>query len=91
MAEIKRGGRVRVERRPSRTLAAVARPTDVYGNSPWPDVWEGRVLQVVREEGELEAIEVLGKRESTGEVRRITFNVAANRFFVTTVTPVEGP
>jgi hypothetical protein len=49
------------------------------------------VLQVSYEDGELTAVEIYGKRESTGETKRVGFSLAANRFFRTKVTPVESP
>jgi hypothetical protein len=88
---IGRGQRVRVERRPSRGLAAHARPRTAHRPAPWPEVWEGAVLQVTYDEGELTAVEIYGKRESTGEAKRVTFSLARNPFFRTTVTPVKSP
>ncbi|MGP4049315.1 hypothetical protein [Streptomyces sp. 2A115] len=89
--QISMGQRVRVERRPSRSLAAVARPRTARQAAPWPEVWEGTVLQVIYEDDELSAVEIYGKREATGETKRITFNLARNAFFRTRVTPVELP
>jgi len=88
--EISRGQRVRVERRPSRGLAAVARKRDARRPAPWPEVWEGTVLQVTHAEGELADVEICGKRVSTGEVRRIKFILAPNQFFRTNVTPLTS-
>jgi hypothetical protein len=88
---IDRGQRVRIERRPKRSLAALARPRTVHQPAPWPEVWEGMVLQVTYEGGDLIGIEVYGRRESTGETKRVTFSLARNRFFRTTVTLVESP
>jgi hypothetical protein len=88
---IGRGQRVRVERRPSRGLAAHARPRTAHRPAPWPEVWEGTVLQVTYEEGELTDVEIYGKRGSTGEAKRVGFSLARNPFFRTTVKPVESP
>lgn len=88
---ISRGQRVRIERRPTRSLAAVARPGTAHQPAPWPEVWEGMVLQVTYEEGELAAVEIYGKRESTGKTQRVTFSLTRNMFFRTTVRPVESP
>lgn len=85
------GQRVRVERRPTRSLAAVARPRDARRPAPWPEVWEGTVMQVTYVEGELTDVEIYGKRESTGEVRRIAFSLTANPFFRTKATLVKSP
>ncbi|MEU3795977.1 hypothetical protein AB0F07_40440 [Streptomyces fructofermentans] len=87
---IGQGQRVRIERRPTRSLAAYARPRTAHRPAPWPEVWEGAVLQVTYEEGELTAVEIYGKRESTGEAKRVAFSLARNVFFRTTVTPVES-
>ncbi|MGW2573075.1 hypothetical protein [Streptomyces sp. NPDC001537] len=43
------------------------------------------------DEGELTDVEVYGKRESTGETKRVGFSLTRNPFFRTTVTPVETP
>ncbi|MCC9708286.1 hypothetical protein E4N62_25290 [Streptomyces sp. MNU76] len=88
---IAQGQRVRVERRPTRSLAAHARPRTAHRPAPWPEVWEGTVLQVTYDEGELTDVEIYGKRESTSETKRVGFNFARNPFFRTTVTPVESP
>ncbi|WP_210581899.1 hypothetical protein [Streptomyces sp. GESEQ-4] len=85
------GQRVRVERRPTRGLAAHARPRTVHRPAPWPEVWEGTVLQATYEDDELTAVEIYGKRESTGETKRVTFSLARNAFFRTRVTPVKSP
>jgi hypothetical protein len=87
---IAQGQRVRVERRPTRGLAAHARPRTAHRPAPWPEVWEGTVLQVTYDEGELTDVEIYGKRESTGETMRVGFSLARNEFFRTTVTPVES-
>ena len=88
---IAQGQRVRIERRPTRSLAAHARPGTTLRPAPWPEVWEGTVLQVVYEDAELTDVEIYGKRESTGETKRITFNLIRNAFFRTTVKPVKAP
>lgn len=88
---IGRGQRVRVERRPTRSLAAIARPRTATRRAPWPEVWEGTVLQAAYEGDELIDVEIYGKRESTGEVRRVTFSLTRNMFFRTKVTPVKAP
>ncbi|MFF2852983.1 hypothetical protein ACFVT5_42895, partial [Streptomyces sp. NPDC058001] len=88
---ISRGQRVRVERRPSRSLAAITRPRGAHRSEPWPEVWEGAVLQATYEEGELTDVEIYGKRESTGETRRVMFSLTPNMFFRTKVTPVRSP
>ncbi|RPF30254.1 hypothetical protein [Streptomyces sp. TLI_185] len=87
---ISRGQRVRIERNPTRGLAAHARPRTANLPAPWPEVWEGMVLQVTYDEGELTAVEVYGQRESTGETKRVGFSLTRNPFFRTTVTPVES-
>ncbi|MGW3149803.1 hypothetical protein ACWDG1_35095 [Streptomyces sp. NPDC001177] len=88
---ISRGQRVRVERNPTRSLAAHARPRTANRPAPWPEVWEGTVLQVAYDEDELIGVEIYGKRESTGEARRVLFSLSRNPFFRTRVTPVESP
>ncbi|MET7474712.1 hypothetical protein ABZT17_10195 [Streptomyces sp. NPDC005648] len=88
---ISRGQRVRIERNPTRSLAAHARPRTVNRPAPWPEVWEGVVLQVTYDEGELTDVEVYCKRKSTGETKRATFSLSRNPFFRTSVTPVESP
>ncbi|MFQ6144682.1 hypothetical protein ACLMNJ_16640 [Streptomyces seoulensis] len=88
---ISRGQRVRIERNPTRSLAAHARPRTANQPAPWPEVWEGTVLQVAYEEDELTGVEIYGKRESTGETKRVTFSLSRNPFFRTSVTPVESP
>lgn len=88
---ISRGQRVRVERRPARGLAVHARPRTAHQPAPWPEVWEGVVLQAVYEEDELTGVEIYGKRESTGETKRVVFSLARNAFFRTQVAPVESP
>ncbi|MEU2866967.1 hypothetical protein ABZ672_53715 [Streptomyces mirabilis] len=88
---ISMGQRVRVERRPTRSLAAVARPRGARRPAPWPEVWEGTVLQVTYEGDELTGVEIYGKRESTGEVRRVVFSLSPSMFFRTKVTPVKSP
>ncbi|MEU0414713.1 hypothetical protein ABZ307_44065 [Streptomyces griseorubiginosus] len=87
---ISRGQTVRIERNPTRSLAAHARPRTALRSAPWPDVWEGTVLQVSYEGDELTDVEIYGKRESTGEAKRVAFSLARNAFFRTTVTPVES-
>ncbi|MFF7074825.1 hypothetical protein OIE43_44665 [Streptomyces pseudovenezuelae] len=87
---ISQGQRVRIERNPTRSLAAHARPRTALRSAPWPDVWEGTVLQVIYEGDELTDVEIYGKRESTGEAKRVAFSLARNAFFRTTVTPVES-
>ncbi|MCW8382465.1 hypothetical protein [Streptomyces justiciae] len=87
---ISRGQRVRVERRPTRSLAAIARARTARQPEPWPEVWEGTVLQVAYEEGELTGVEIYGKRASTGETKRITFHLGRDMFFRTTVTRVKS-
>jgi hypothetical protein len=87
---ISQGQRVRVERRPTRGLAAYARPRTARLPAPWPEVWEGTVLQVTYEDDELTDVEIYGKRESTGESKRIGFSLARNAFFRTRVTLVES-
>ncbi|MFE1444666.1 hypothetical protein [Streptomyces sp. NPDC058739] len=42
------------------------------------------------EEGELTGVEIYGRRESTGETRRVVFNLSRNPFFRTSVTAVES-
>lgn len=74
-----------------RSLAAVARPGTAHQPAPWPEVWEGMVLQVTYVEGELAAVEIYGRRESSGKTQRVTFSLARNMFFRTTVRPVESP
>ncbi|MEU2284213.1 hypothetical protein ABZ614_20090 [Streptomyces sp. NPDC013178] len=88
---IGRGQRVRIERRPTRGLAAIARPRDARRPAPWPEVWEGTVLQATYEDDELANVEIYGKRKSTGETKRVMFSLARNMFFRTKVTPVESP
>ncbi|MET9735836.1 hypothetical protein ABZZ79_35995 [Streptomyces sp. NPDC006458] len=88
---ISRGQRVRIERNPARSLAMYARPRTANRPAPWPEVWEGTVLQVGYEEGELTSVEIYGKRESTGEARRVMFSLSRNRFFRTSVTRVDSP
>lgn len=88
--QLSRGQRVRIERNPTRSLAAYARPRTALRSAPWPEVWEGTVLQVAYEDDELTDVEIYGKRESTGETRRVTFSLTRNAFFRTTVTPVES-
>lgn len=88
---ISRGQRVRVERNPTRSLAAHARPRTANRSAPWPEVWVGTVLQVAYAADELTDVEIYGKRESTGETKRITFSLTRNPFFRTSVTPVESP
>ncbi|MER7570150.1 hypothetical protein ABTZ93_46265 [Streptomyces sp. NPDC097941] len=88
---IARGQRVRVERRPARSLAAHARPRTAHRPAPWPEVWEGMVLQVTYTDDELTDVEIYGKRQSTNETKRVGFSLARNPFFRTTVTPVESP
>lgn len=88
---IAQGQRVRIERRPSRGLAAHARPRTAHRPAPWPEVWEGTVLQVTYDQGELTDIEIYGRRESTGEAKRVGFSLARNPFFRTKVAPVESP
>ncbi|MFJ8787560.1 hypothetical protein [Streptomyces sp. NPDC102476] len=87
---IARGQQVRVERRPARSLAAHARPRTAHRAAPWPEVWEGMVLQVTYAEGELTDVEIYGKRQNTNETKRVGFSLARNTFFRTTVTPVES-
>ncbi|WP_405933712.1 hypothetical protein [Streptomyces sp. NBC_00827] len=87
---ISRGQRVRVERRPTGSLAAYARPRTARLPAPWPEVWEGTVLQVTYEGDELTGVEIYGKRESTGEAKRVAFSLARNAFFRTRVTPVKS-
>lgn len=87
---ISRGQRVRIERRPTRSLAALARPRTAHQAAPWPQVWEGAVLQAWYADGELTAVEILGRRESTGETRRIGFSLSPNRFFRTSVKPAKS-
>ncbi|MGW6144324.1 hypothetical protein [Streptomyces sp. NPDC055140] len=87
---ISQGQRVRIERRPSRGLAAYARPRTANRPAPWPEVWEGTVLQVAYEDDELTDVEIYGKRESTGETMRVTFSLTRNAFFRTAVTPVKS-
>ena len=87
---IGRGQRVRVERRPARSLAAISRPRTATRLGPWPEVWEGTVLQAAYEGDELTAVEIYGRRESTGEVRRVAFSLGRNMFFRTKVTPVRS-
>ncbi|MGW7208494.1 hypothetical protein [Streptomyces sp. NPDC054837] len=53
-------------------------------------MWEGTVLQAAYEGDELTAVEIYGRRESTGEVRRVAFSLARNMFFRTKVTPVRS-
>ncbi|MFJ8273914.1 hypothetical protein ACIQ8G_27130 [Streptomyces sp. NPDC094154] len=43
------------------------------------------------DEDELTGVEIYGKRESTGEAKRVTFSLSRNPFFRTSVTPVESP
>ncbi|MEU3282015.1 hypothetical protein [Streptomyces antibioticus] len=88
---IGRGQRVRVERRPTRSLAAIARPRTANRPAPWPEVWEGTVLQTTYDGDELTEVEIYGKRESTGEARRVAFSLSRNMFFRTKVTAVESP
>jgi hypothetical protein len=88
---IAQGQRVRVERRPARRLAIHARPRTAHRPAPWPEVWEGTVLQAAYEEGELTNVEIYGKRESTGETKRVGFSLVRNPFFRTTVTPIKSP
>ncbi|MGW1037293.1 hypothetical protein ACWD4Z_34505 [Streptomyces antibioticus] len=88
---IGRGQRVRVERRPTRSLAAFARPRTANRPAPWPEVWEGTVLQATYDGDELTEVEIYGKRESTGEARRVAFSLSGNMFFRTKVTAVESP
>ncbi|MFC9916321.1 hypothetical protein [Streptomyces sp. NPDC127197] len=88
---ISRGQWVRIERRPTRSLAAIARPRTAHRSEPWPEVWEGTVLQATYADDELTDVEIYGKRESTGETKRVTFSLAPNMFFRTKVTPVESP
>ncbi|WP_406378313.1 hypothetical protein [Streptomyces sp. NBC_01618] len=76
---ISQGQRVRIERRPTQNLAASG-----------PEVWEGTVLQMSYVDDELTGVEIYGKRESTGETRRVTFSLTPNQFFRTTVTLVES-
>ncbi|MCX4429404.1 hypothetical protein [Streptomyces mirabilis] len=87
---IGQGQRVRIKRRPTRSLAAYARPRTANRPAPWPEVWEGTVLQVTYEDDELTDVEIYGKRESTGETKRVAFSLARNAFFRTTVTPVKS-
>ncbi|MGW2292839.1 hypothetical protein [Streptomyces phaeochromogenes] len=87
---ISQGQRVRVERRPARGLAAHARPRTAHQPAPWPEVWEGTVLQVTYEDDELTNVEIYGKSESTGESKRIGFNLARNAYFRTRVTPIAS-
>ncbi|MGI5380631.1 hypothetical protein ACQEV2_41805 [Streptomyces sp. CA-251387] len=42
------------------------------------------------EDDALIGVEIYGKRESTGETKRVTFGFARNVFFRTQVTPVES-
>ncbi|MFH9016645.1 hypothetical protein ACH4C6_35850 [Streptomyces sp. NPDC017943] len=88
---ISRGQRVRIERNPTRSLAAHARPRTANRPGPWPEVWEGIVLQVAYDEDEVTGVEIYGKRESTGETKRVTFSLARNPFFRTSVAPVKSP
>lgn len=88
---ISRGQRVRIERRPTRSLAALARPRTAHRPAPWPEVWEGVVLQVTYEGGELTAVEIFGKHENTGKTQRVTFSLPRNMFFRTAVRPVGSP
>ncbi|WP_158694572.1 hypothetical protein [Streptomyces canus] len=88
---IARGQRVRVERRPARSLAAHARPRTALRPAPWPEVWEGMVLQVTYADDELTDVEIYGKCQNTNETKRVGFSLARNPFFRTTVTPVESP
>ncbi|WP_157847045.1 hypothetical protein [Streptomyces achromogenes] len=88
---ISRGQQVRIERRPTRSLAALARPRTAHQPAPWPEVWEGRVLQVTYEEDELTAVEIFGKHKNTGKTQRVMFSLARNMFFRTAVRPVESP
>jgi hypothetical protein len=85
---ISQGQRVKVERWPSRSLAAIARPRSVHRAAPWPEVWVGTVLQVVYEADELVGVEIYGRREGSGESKRVTFSLAPNAFFRTKVTRV---
>jgi hypothetical protein len=87
---IGQGQRVRIERRPTAGLAAYARPRTAHRAAPWPEVWEGTVLQVAYEDDELTYVEIYGKRESTGETKRVPFSLTRNAFFRTTVTLVES-
>ncbi|MCT9011524.1 hypothetical protein [Streptomyces rhizosphaerihabitans] len=87
---ISQGQRVRIERRPTRSLATYARPRTALRPAPWPEVWEGTVLQVAYEDDELTDVEIYGKRESTGETKRVSFSLARNTFFRTTVTPAKS-
>lgn len=48
------------------------------------------MLQASYEDEELTDVEIYGRRESTGETKRVTFSLAANRFFRTTVAPVKS-
>ncbi|MFF1917092.1 hypothetical protein ACFVYE_37195 [Streptomyces sp. NPDC058239] len=76
---ISQGQRVRIERRPTRSLAASG-----------PEVWEGTVLQMFYVDNELTGVEIYGRRESTGETKRVMFSLTPNQFFRTTVTLVES-
>ncbi|WP_329468609.1 hypothetical protein [Streptomyces sp. NBC_01431] len=75
---ISQGQQVQVQRRPSR------------GQPVRPEVWEGRVLQVVYADRELTDIEIYGRRASTGEVRRVAFSLTDDELFRTNVRPVES-
>ncbi|MEU4616612.1 hypothetical protein [Streptomyces umbrinus] len=48
------------------------------------------MLQVAYDDGELTDVEIYGKRESTGESKRIGFSLARNAYFRTRVTLVES-
>ncbi|MFD7163565.1 hypothetical protein [Streptomyces violascens] len=71
------GQQVRVQRRPCRGQTSVK-----------PEEWEGAVLHVAYADRELTDIEIYGRRESTGEVRRVAFSLAEDQFFRTSVRPV---
>ncbi|MFF4189123.1 hypothetical protein ACFYZ9_38640 [Streptomyces sp. NPDC001691] len=71
---ISRGQFVRVQRRPSRSRELVR-----------PEVWEGAVLDVAYTDRELTDIEIYGRHEKTGEVRRIAFSLVEDQFFRTSV------
>ncbi|GGN44721.1 hypothetical protein [Streptomyces fuscichromogenes] len=86
---LSRGQRVRVERRPTRKLASLARPRTPSQGEPWPEVWEGMLLEAFYEHEELTAVEIYGKRSSTGETRRVRFYLGNAMPFRTTVTPVD--
>ncbi|MFG2961420.1 hypothetical protein ACGF5O_47855 [Streptomyces sp. NPDC048291] len=86
---LSRGQRVRIERRPTRKLASLARPRTPSQGEPWPEVWEGTLLQAFYEADELTAVEIYGTRSSTGETRRVRFQLDETMPFRTTVTPVE--